>query len=81
MIRFDPAKRRWTLEFQDVHWDCGEVRTVRLGLLQGLIVVIVYTNRSFYRHIISVRKANVRRISLLTSGQGARHPITFTVLP
>ena len=81
MIRFDPAQRRWTLEFQDVHWDCGEVRTVRLGLLQGLIVVIVYTNRSFYRHIISVRKANVRRISLLTSGQGARHPITFTVLP
>ena len=81
MIRFDPARRQWTLEFQDVHWDCGEVRTVRLGLLQGLIVVIVYTNRSFYRHIISVRKANVRRISLLTSGQGARHPITFTVLP
>ena len=81
MIRFDPARRQWTLEFQDVHWDCGEVRTVRLGLLQGLIVVIVYTNRSFYRHIISMRKANVPRISLLPSGQGARHPITFTVLP
>ena len=52
-----------------------------LGLLQGRIVVIVYTKRSFYRHIISMRKANVPRISLLTSGQGARHPITFTVLP
>ena len=81
MIHFDPAKRQWTLEFQDVHWDYGEVRTMCLGLLQGRIVVIVYTKRSFYRHIISMRKANVPRISLLTSGQGARHPITFTVLP
>ena len=81
MIRFDAAKRQWTLEFQDVRWDYGVVRIVCLGLLQGRIVVIVYTKRSFYPHIISVRKANVRRISLLTSGQGARHPITFTVLP
>ncbi|MDA0886876.1 MAG: BrnT family toxin [Cyanobacteria bacterium] len=31
-----------------------------LGLLQGRIVVIVYTMRSFYRHIISMRKANAR---------------------
>ena len=81
MIRFDPAKRQWTLEFQDVRWDYGEIRTVRLGLLQGRIVVIVYTKRSFYCHIISMRKANVPRISLLPSGQGARHPITFTVWP
>ena len=81
MIRFDPAKRQWTLEFQDNRWDYGEVRTMCLGLLQSRIVVIVYTNRPFYRHIISIRKANVPRISLLPSGQGARHPITFTVLP
>ena len=49
-----------TLEFQDVRRDYGEVRTVCLGLLQGRIVVIVYTKRSFYRHIISMRKANAR---------------------
>ena len=60
MLRFDPAKRQWTLESQDDRWDYGEVRTMCLGLLQGRIVVIVYTMRSFYRHIISMRKANAR---------------------
>ena len=49
-----------TLEFRDVRKDYGEERTVCLGLLQGRIVVIVYTKRSFYRHIISMRKANAR---------------------
>jgi uncharacterized DUF497 family protein len=49
-----------TLEFQDVRRDYGEERIVCLGLLQGRIVVIVYTQRSFYRHIISMRKANAR---------------------
>ena len=46
MISFDPAKRQWTLEFQDVRRDYGENRTVCLGLLQG--------------RIISMRKANAR---------------------
>jgi len=49
-----------TLEFQDVRRDYGEDRTVCLGLLQGRIVVIVYTKRTFYRYIISMRKANAR---------------------
>jgi uncharacterized DUF497 family protein len=79
VIRFDLAKRLWTLqqrgldfldaervfagrtlEFQDVRRDYGEERIVCLGLLQGRIVAIVYTKRSFYRHIISMRKANAR---------------------
>jgi uncharacterized DUF497 family protein len=47
-------------EFQDVRRDYGEERIVCLGLLQGRIVGIVYTQRSFYRHIISMRKANAR---------------------
>jgi uncharacterized DUF497 family protein len=51
VILFDPAKRQWTLEFRDIRRDYGEVRTMCLGLLQGRIVVIVYTKRSFYRHI------------------------------
>jgi uncharacterized DUF497 family protein len=50
VIRFDPAKRQWTLEFQDVRRDYDEDRRVCLGLLQGRIV-ITYTKRSFYRHI------------------------------
>jgi uncharacterized DUF497 family protein len=49
-----------TLQFQDVRRDYGEERIVCLGLLQGRIVVIVYTQRSFYRQIISMRKANAR---------------------
>ncbi len=49
-----------TLEFQDARRDYGEERSVCLGLLQGRVVVIVYTQRSFCRHIISLRKANAR---------------------
>ena len=50
VIRFDPAKRQWTLKFHDVRRDYDEDRRVCLGLLQGRIVII-YTKRSFYRHI------------------------------
>lgn len=79
MIRFDPHKRRRTLEgrgldfldaervfagptleFVDARRDYGEVRIVCLGLLQGRMVVIVYTQRPLYRQIISMRKANAR---------------------
>jgi uncharacterized DUF497 family protein len=49
-----------TLEFEDARRDYGEVRTVCLGLLQGRMVVIVYTQRPLYRQIISMRKANAR---------------------
>jgi uncharacterized DUF497 family protein len=47
-----------TLEFEDRRRDYGEVRTVCLGLLEGRMVVIIYTQRSFFRQIISMRKAN-----------------------
>jgi uncharacterized DUF497 family protein len=50
VIRFDPAKRQWTLEFLDLRRDYDEDRRVCLGLLQGRIVII-YTKRSFYRHL------------------------------
>ena len=49
-----------TLEFEDRRRDYGEVRTVCLGLLEGRMVVIIYTQRSFFRQIISMRKANAR---------------------
>nr|WP_233132786.1 BrnT family toxin [Synechococcus sp. MW101C3] len=48
------------MQFQDVRRDYGEERIECLGLLQGRIVVIVYTKRSFDRHFISMRKANAR---------------------
>jgi hypothetical protein len=47
-----------TLEFEDRRRDYGEIRTVWLGLLEVRMVVIIYTQRSFFRQIISMRKAN-----------------------
>jgi uncharacterized DUF497 family protein len=49
-----------TVEFEDIRRDYGEKRTVCLGLLEGRMVVIIYTQRPFYRQIISMRKANAR---------------------
>ena len=34
--------------------------TAKLVPLEGRMVVIIYTQRPFYRHIISMRKANAR---------------------
>jgi uncharacterized DUF497 family protein len=49
-----------TVEFEDIRREYGEIRTVCLGLLEGRMVVIIYTQRPIYRHIISMRKANAR---------------------
>ena len=49
-----------TVEFEDLRRDYGEIRTVCLGLLEGRMVVIIYTQRPVYRQIISMRKANAR---------------------
>ncbi len=49
-----------TLEFEDRRRDDGETRTVCLGLLEGRMVVIIDTQRSFFCQIISMRKANAR---------------------
>ncbi len=49
-----------TLEFEDRRRDYGEFRTVCLGSLEGRMVVIIYTQRSFFRWIILMRKANAR---------------------
>ena len=50
-----------TLEFEDRRRDYGEDRTVCLGLLDGRMVLIIYTQRSFFRQIISMRKANAKK--------------------
>lgn len=38
--------------------DYGEVRTITIGLLRGVAVVMVWTERNAHRRIISMRKAD-----------------------
>ena len=49
-----------TVDFEDNRADYGEQRCVCVGLLRDRMVVIVWTPRGYYRHIISMRKANER---------------------
>lgn len=49
-----------TIEFPDRRRDYGEVRIVCFGLLRGRAVVVIYTERTGIRHIISMRKVNER---------------------
>lgn len=49
-----------TFRFEDDRADYGEVRTIAVGMLRGRMVVIVFTDRTTGRHIISMRKANDR---------------------
>ncbi len=46
-----------TVEFEDDRFDYGETRTIALGLIDGRVVVCVYTDRGRTRRIISLRKA------------------------
>jgi uncharacterized protein len=49
-----------TIDFVDDRKDYGEVQWISLGLLRSRMVVLVWTQRSVTRHIISMRKANER---------------------
>ena len=49
-----------TLDIEDVRADYGEKRVLTVGLLQGRMVIIVWTHRGEKRRIISMRKANAR---------------------
>ena len=46
-----------TFTFEDNRFEYGEPRFVTLGLLQGVMVVIVHTERNELIRIISMRKA------------------------
>jgi len=48
---------------RDDYFDYGEERFITVGLLDGRIVVIVWTPRNDARRIISMRYANDREIS------------------
>ena len=49
-----------TIEVPDRRRDYGEVRILCAGWLRGRAVIVVYTERSGIRHIISMRTANER---------------------
>jgi uncharacterized DUF497 family protein len=48
------------LTIEDDRRDYGERRFQSLGLLDGRLVMVVWTPRSEARHVISMRKANER---------------------
>lgn len=50
------------LDFDDLRLDYGEVRRVTVGLLNGRMVIVVWTLRGVDHHVISMRKANDREI-------------------
>lgn len=47
-------------EFPDERFDYEEERIITVGLLDGRMIVVVWTQRGQDRHIISMRKANGR---------------------
>jgi uncharacterized DUF497 family protein len=49
-----------TFTQEDLRADYGEARFVTAGLLEGRMVVVVWTPRGNARRIISMRKANER---------------------
>ncbi len=57
-------------EFVDDRADYGETRVTTVGLLNGRMVVIVWTDRGSVRHIISMRKTNERETKRYASRLG-----------
>ena len=54
-----------TLDIVDSRFDYGEIRINSAGFLRGRLMMVVWTQRGGARHIISMRKANVREIKRL----------------
>jgi len=62
-LDFDDAERIFAgtvLTIEDDRHDYGEMRYQTLGLLNGRLVMVVWTPRGEARHVISMRKANER---------------------
>ena len=59
-LDFEGCEAIWddfTITREDVRRDYGEKRLVAFGLLDGKVVVMVYTERPAGPHIISLRRA------------------------
>jgi uncharacterized DUF497 family protein len=52
-----------TVTAEDARFDYGELRFATIGVLDGRMVVMVWTPRGESRRIISMRKANEREIA------------------
>jgi uncharacterized DUF497 family protein len=59
-----------TVTRDDSRLDYGERRHVTVGVLDGRIVVVVWTQRGQARRIISMRKANEREIAKFVQDLG-----------
>src|SRR2546426_12753511 len=77
-IAFEDAKRIFegpTVERVDDRFDYGEIRVYAVGLVDGLEITLVYTERdNGERRIISACRAEltVKRAHTVKSGRGAR---------
>jgi uncharacterized DUF497 family protein len=69
-LGFDVAARIFegpTFEVPDERRDYGELRMVALGAVEEEVLVVVYTDRSDVRRIISARRANRKERELWRS--------------
>lgn len=55
---------------EDARFDYGETRFTTVGVLDGRMVVMVWTPRGATRRIISMRKANEREIAKFATAMG-----------
>ncbi len=46
-----------TLEWCDIRQEWGEARVVAVGLVDGIVLAVVYTDRADVRRILSARRA------------------------
>jgi hypothetical protein len=73
-VPFDYATRRF-LDPRSVDFDAsregdGEIRRKAVGMIEGKLFVVVYTDRAGVRRIVSARRANAREQKVY----GAIHP-------
>ncbi|SRR6266852_7368874 len=64
---FTTASQIWDgplVENVDERRDYGEIRIIATGMVDGCVLVVVYTRRGETRRIISARKANSREKGL-----------------
>ena len=55
---------------EDARLDYGEIRFSTVGVLDGRMVIVVWTPRGEVRRIISMRKANEREIARFAQAMG-----------
>ena len=55
---------------EDARFDYGEPRFTTVGVLDGRMVIVVWTPRGEVRRIISMRKANEREIARFAQALG-----------